>query len=155
MALLPFVFSLKPNARADAALFTVDTTKMESGTYKIVRHPLIAESYSGFAWSVLLIKMNNNSSAAWLVPTRNGSVLMPDIHWWRPMFECHDFGPTIINGKVDVSSVFECHDKDVPEWWADKWRWDSNGRNYSGQIDNMKPAVGVVEGGFYVVGKSS
>ena len=53
---------------------------------------------------------------------------MPDLHWWRPLYGCRDFGVDRESNGVAASAEFRCHDPDAPEWWAPRWRWHIDGR---------------------------
>jgi hypothetical protein len=152
---VPFILSLNPSERVDASLPRVDLSSLEPGRHRTVRNPKLPEYYDGIVWSVLLIKKKDGQVKAWVIPTKNNTVMMPDIHWWRPMTPCETFGPTKLNGLIDEEAPIKCHDDSVPEWWADKWQWSIDGKNLSDQVDDMEPAVGVVEHGYFVLGKRS
>ncbi len=70
------------------------------------------------------------------------------------MFPCGNFGPTEVDGSIDETAPIRCHDRQGPEWWTDMWLWSIDGKNHSGQVDDMEPAKGIIEGGYFVVGKS-
>jgi hypothetical protein len=152
---VPFILSLNPSERVDAQLPRIDLSSLELGGFKIVRNPSLSKFHDGIVWSILLIRKRNGEVKAWTIPTRNNVVLMPDLHWWRPMTPCAKFGPSLISGLIDEEAPIQCHDKSVPEWWADKWLWSINGKNHSGQVSDMMQTKGVVENGYFVVGKSS
>ncbi len=154
-ALYPFIQSLKPSAKVDASLPRIDLSKINKGTYIIFRHPKRGEFYNGMYWSVFLLKTNAGEVKAWTVLTKNNTVIMPDINWWRPMYECHNFGPTIKNGKINESMPIQCHDKETPEWWAKHWQWNISGSNIIGMVVDLEPTRGVIKHGHLVLGKSS
>jgi hypothetical protein len=113
--------------------------------------PCLASTRNFF--NSLLVKKNDGQAKAWVIPTKNHTVMMPDNHWWQPMIPCKEFGPTKLNGLIDEEAPIKCHDNSVPEWWTDKWQWSIDGENFSGQVDDMEPAIGVVEHGYFVLGK--
>lgn len=149
----PFVLSLNPSQKAYADLPSIDLSLLEEGQYKVLNHPAMAEFSSGLGWAVLIYRKQNGQLRVWRLPRRNGAILMPDLTWRRAMYECREFGPTMVNGQIDETLPIQCHDKDVDEWWADRWQWDIEGRNLSGQVDDMEAVVGVEEAGYFVIGK--
>jgi len=70
---------------------------------------------------------------------------MPDIHWWRPSYECKDFG--VVKGELT------CKDSDTPEWWRAYWLWSLEGKALNGMVDDMEPETGSMQGSFFIVGK--
>jgi hypothetical protein len=149
----PFFQSLKPSERVDAALPRINISKMENGTYEIIPHPVQREIHRGTDRSILVLKTNRGEVRAWTIPTKNNSVLMPDMRWWQPIYECRSFGPTVRDGKVIESEPIRCHDKETPEWWGEQWQWHFTGTNIKGQVADLEPAKAVVEHGDLVVGK--
>ena len=75
------------------------------------------------------------------VPTEQGTVLMPDIYWWKPLMNCKDFGWETAAPGVMTDFRFRCRDQDQPEEWAKKWQWDMYGKHIAesteSKIDNM------------------
>ncbi|WP_163834007.1 hypothetical protein [Spartinivicinus ruber] len=153
-ARLPFIYSLKPNAKADAALPRIDVSDIKPGTYIFLPHPIYGELYSGYSWSVMIYRKHDGTVKAWDLTTRNGAVGMPDLHWWRPFYDCKQFGPTVINGEVQENLPIQCHDADIPSnWWANEWRWNISGKNLGKMMSDLNETVGVVEGKYFVFAK--
>lgn len=72
------------------------------------------------------------------VPLKDGHVLMPDRHWYRPFYACRNFGPELTDGRLRPQGVFRCFDADAPSNWLPHWRWDYRGRNVSSEhFDDM------------------
>jgi hypothetical protein len=75
------------------------------------------------------------------VPTEQGTVLMPDIHWWKPFMNCKDFGLDAVDGIVTSDSRFRCRDVAQPEAWVQQWQWDLFGKHVATtggkKLDNM------------------
>ena len=155
-ALTPFSKSLKPNAKAEAALERLDTSTLESGKSMIVGpHPLYGNLHFGYDWSLLIYKKYNGEIKIWDIPTKGLNVGMPDIKWYRPWFPCEHFGPTKVSGKVDESQPIKCHDLKSKDSWYPDMQWDINGKNIKGHASDMYPTRGVIEGKYFVFGKSS
>jgi hypothetical protein len=155
-ALTPFVSSMSPNAKANAALERIDISKIHPGKL------ILTESYSGYEnryngynWSLLIYKKYNGQLNVWNIPTKGKVVGMPDIRWYRPYFECNQFGPTFVNGKVDESKPIKCHNSNQPDGWFMKLEWDIDGNVTKGHTDNMHKAIGTIEGKYFVLGKRS
>ena len=153
----PFFLSLKPNARAEAALPRVDISKMKPGELRLHDHPTWGNAGQGYNWSVLIIKLSADSIKAWVVPAQNGHIGMPDWHWWRPIYPCKIFGLSTSAGSTDEDSNLMCHDKDTPyDWLLSRWKWDLNGKAIDSKTaEDMPIAVGAVEGKYFVLGKRS
>lgn len=154
---IPFISSLKPNAKAEAKLLRVDVSTITPGSYTIMKHPFYAGDSGGSNWFVFVYRKHNGEFNAWSVPvTTMGEVVMPDIHWWRPFHKCTNFGPTLINGVVDENKPITCHDKDLPSrWWKDAWKWDINGSSMSKNATDMIKSNLYFDGETIVIGKRS
>jgi hypothetical protein len=85
------------------------------------------------------------------IPVKNGLVGMPDLHWWKPFHNCAQF--KII--KESKKSIITCSDQSISDWWAGEWRWDMNGVNLGKFVDDLEPAKGIVEGGYFIYAKRS
>ncbi len=153
IAFAPFVLSLNPSKRVDASLPRIKVSSLEPGKSMLVNHPQLPGSYSKTFWSILFVRKHDGELKAWKVLTKDSAVLMPDLHWWRPFVPCKHFGPTEKDGRIDETAPIQCHDEPITEWWSKVWRWDIDGKNLSGQADDMESAKGVVEDGYFVVGK--
>ena len=74
-------------------------------------------------------------------PVDQGTVMMPELHWWKPLMNCKDFGVDAAIGTITNDSRFRCRDADQPEAWVKQWQWDVHGQHIAvpdGQkIDNM------------------
>ena len=101
------------------------------------------------------MRLRDGSVSAWDIPTKDGRVGMPDYEWWRPMYPCSAFGPSIVDGSIDESSYIQCHDPETPEWWARRWRWSLSGRAVQDGMEDLPATPGVVEGTYFVFGKRS
>jgi hypothetical protein len=148
------MMSMSPSDKVHAELPRIIVSDLKRGAFKIVEHPTAATwGRSGIRYSILLHRLQSREIKAWRVPTGDGAVLMPDLHWWRPMYTCKDFGPTTSDTDATKIASIRCHDSATPEWWVDKWNWSIDGENYSGQVDDMEPVGGAVENGYFVIGK--
>lgn len=148
----PFVGSLRPGIGADASLPAIDVSKMQAGESQLLDHPLKGDLNGGYRWSILLIKHQDGSLNAWDVPSREGKIGMPDIHWWRPFYACESFGVTrpVQGGRA----VLTCSDATLPsEYWRAEWQWTPDGKAQGQSVDDLQPTVGVFEGKYFVVGK--
>jgi hypothetical protein len=148
---VPLFGSLAPGVRADAALPRIDVSQLEPGRPELRDHPTQGSLYAGFRWSVLLLRHADGSLSAWDVPTREGKVAMPDIHWWSPFYTCQAFGLTFAS--PDEAGIFSCHDPQLPsDYWRGEWRWSESGKALGKSVDDMQATVGSVEGDYFVVG---
>ncbi len=147
--------SLTPSDRAEWELQRFDTADIRPGTFRIAADQPISALANGYQWSLLIVRLRDGSVKVWKVPVKDGKVGMPDLHWWRPTFDCEHFGPLITNGLIDESKPMQCHDKPLPsDWWAENWRWDLDGKHLgAGPVDDMEPAAGVMDGWYFVYGK--
>ena len=150
--IVPFVASLSPSARADAALDRILVSDMKEGSSRIVPLAKAAISSAGWQPGLFVLRRADGTYRAWAVPLRNGHVGLPDIHWWRPMVECEQFGPTLRGGLIDASAPIKCHQGVISKGWADQWQWSVDGKS-AGGVDDLEPAHGVFEGGYFVVSK--
>jgi hypothetical protein len=84
-----------------------------------------------------IIKSSVNELHVVACPVESGKVPMPEVHWWKPLMRCKDFGLDVGTGPVNAQSRFRCRDSDQPEEWASRWQWDSHGRHIPA-ADGMK-----------------
>jgi hypothetical protein len=153
---VPFFASMSPSEKVYAELPRINISDLKIGRYKIVKHPAAATwGRSGIGYSILVYRLQSSEIKAWSVPSKNGAVLMPDLHWWRPMYPCENFGISAAGSNSYNELSIQCNDSDTPEWWADKWKWSIDGKNYSRQVDDMEPLIGTEENGYFVIGKRS
>lgn len=156
LSMTPFIESLKPNAKAIAALPRISLSNISPGEFIILDHPAYGAMYNGYKWSILIYRRYDGIFKVWDIPTKGQYVGLPDLHWWRPVFACLEFGPTKISGKVDESLPIKCHDTETNDnQWYMKWEWDINGVTLSGGIDSLNITKGIVEGGYFVFAKRS
>ncbi len=148
-AMYPFWASMRPNAKAYGALPRLDVSKVNHGEFLIVQMPNGFQLHSGYEFQVAIYKDTNGNVNVWNVPVKNRAVAMPDIHWWRPMFPCKNFG--ISQDKASIA----CLDPDTPEWWQKHWRWTLDGKNIEQMVDDLERARGILEGDYFVFGKRS
>ena len=153
---VPFVRSLSPSAEAVANLPHVDISMVAPGTIVLLKHPKPFALWNGYTNSVLVYRRIDASVVAWEVPAKDGAVGLPDLRWWRPIYACENFGPVYRDGLVDESKPLECHDLKMPsEWWAEQWRWNTEGKNLLGMVDDMPRAEGTIHGKYFVIGEDS
>lgn len=153
---VPFFSSMSPSEKVYADLPRINITDLKVGGYKIVKHPAAATwGRSGIGYSIFIYRLQNGELKAWSVPSRKSAILMPDLHWWRPMYPCENFGLSASGSDSNKEVSMQCNDSDTPEWWTDKWKWSIDGKNYSGQVDDMEPVRGAEKSGYFVIGKSS
>lgn len=151
LAMTPFVSSLKPSARADAQLKRFEMSRLEVEDLSILSGPSLGEVFDGYEIKLLGYRSSDGSLKVWQVPAKNGDVGMPDLHWCRPIHSCSRLSVIDIGKGATIS----CVDEDIPDWWAKEWRWDLNGVNLGGMVDDLVEATGVVENGYFVYAKSS
>ncbi len=152
----PFFSSLQPSKKANSALPRVDVSNIEPGSFEIIDHPLYEDIFNGFGWGLIILRSAEGKFYFWDVPTKEGAVGMPDLLWVRPFYLCQMFGPTIENGIVDESKPIVCHDEDLPsKWWAERWRWDIRGKALDPMMEDLRTTRGILDGKYFIVGKSS
>jgi hypothetical protein len=124
--------SSQPNEKARAKLPFVNVEKLAPGQ---VIH-LDTESLRYF-----VVRPLQGELHVVAVPTEHGTVLMPDIHWWKPFMNCKDFGLDAVAGSITSESRFRCRDAEQPKAWVSRWQWDLHGKHIadigSTQVDNM------------------
>ncbi|WP_020406415.1 hypothetical protein [Hahella ganghwensis] len=148
-----FAASLKPNKKAEAELSRIEIPQFEPGQSVLLPHPAYGELRGGYLWSLLLYKGLDNHLHAWDVPTKDGYIGLPDIKWWNPVYQCKEFGPTVVNGVVDEALPITCHDKELPsEEWREEWQWDISGQNLGEYVSDMLKTKMKVEGRYLVLG---
>ena len=153
---IPFIRSMLPSERAVSNLPHVNISAISPGQFVLLEHPRPYEIWKGYLLSILVYRRSIDSVIVWEVPARGGSVGMPDRHWWRPFYDCENFGPTFINGVVDESQPIKCHDSTMPsKWWSEHWQWSIEGKNLAGFVDDLKRAEGEIHGEYFVIGQNS
>ena len=150
----PFVSSLTPSAKALADLPRIDISNIEPGTM-VLPSSYKYEVGSRYKYRILIYRNLAGEFKFWNVITKNGHVMMPDLKWWRPFYECKSFGPTKVGGSVDESQPIKCHDAGIEKYWAAQWQWDTNGKNLGNEVADMQTQQGTIEGNYFVLGKKS
>jgi hypothetical protein len=150
---VPLFGGFGPGVKADASRPRIDISQLKPGEPELRDHPLHGDLYAGFRWSVLLLRHADGSVSAWDVPTRDGKVAMPDIHWWSPFYTCRTFELTVTAS--DGNAYFECNDPQLPsEYWREEWRWSESGKALGRSVDDMQATIGDVAGDYFVVGSA-
>jgi hypothetical protein len=111
--------SLRPSERAKANAIRLEASLPQLMTY---------QSVDGRASRLFIVRTSQDHLFAFSVPLKDGKVGMPDLHWWRPFYYCTDFRPGRSDGILPVAAEFQCHDSDMPEWWASRWKWGLDGK---------------------------
>lgn len=149
---VPLLGSLRPTVKADASLPRIDISQLKPGQPELRKHPLHEDLHGGFTWSVLLLRHADGKISAWDVPTNDGKVDMPDIHWWRPLYACEKFELTAVSS--DDTAHFHCTDSEAPsDDWRAAWQWNEFGEAIGHSVDDMQATIGTVDGHYFVVGK--
>jgi hypothetical protein len=122
--------SLWPSERAKA-----DAVKLEVALPRLATY----QSVEGRFARLFVVRTSDDHLLAFRVPLKDGKVGMPDLHWWQPFYYCADFRLGGSDGALAAATDFQCHDSDMPEWWASRWRWALNGKAISPDsgIDDM------------------
>jgi hypothetical protein len=150
ISMTPFMGSLRPGARADAALPRYSLIGLSVGQMSILEGPSLGEIFNSYELKLLAYKSTEGKINVWKVPVKNGRVGMPDLHWWKPIYDCAQL--KVLKGPSE--SVITCTDENVPKGWAEDWRWDLSGVNLGKMVDDLESAKGVVENGYFVFAKS-
>ena len=149
---VPFVASLGPNAKGDAALTRISISDLAPGHARLhtLGEPLWGNDVRH---GVLLVHRADGRFQAWDVPVREGRVLMPQFrHWFGALQPCANFGPTVREGMIDELAPITCHDVELPAQRAEGWRWSLDGKSF-GVAEDLTPSVGQFERAHFVVGK--
>ncbi len=140
---IPFAKSLLPSEKTISKTPRLDLADINKGNLKFFPHPTFPEISNKYKWAVLIYRKKDNSIKAWDVPVKNGNVGMPDLQWWRPTYQCKNFGPTIVEGLIDESQPIKCHDKkQLSKWWANEWRWDIDGNSLGSMVADLQKTRG-------------
>ncbi len=91
----------------------------------------------------------------WAAPIQGTAIGMPEFKWMRPMYQpCYNFGPVKVNGVVDESKPFSCHDPAANFMGlAEELRWTTGGKNLGKMTEDMIPVTGLIEGDYFIIGK--
>ena len=137
-----FLSSLEPSDRAYAEIprFYLPALKPEEFVY--IKDPTALDNWPS---DLLLVRRSDGSLKAWRIPTRNGIHLLPDLHWWREGAPCSRFEPNFQSGMI------ECIESERGEWARKAYRWSLDGKNITGQADDMWEIRGREDGNEYVL----
>lgn len=145
--------SLRPTERANANLERIWVGDVHTGDTKLVERRELY-SRSPLKESFLVVRGMDDVVNVWSVPTRNGKVLLPDVHWFRPMVECSKFG-VMPSRSVKGLMVLGCASLDRRQDWASYWEWTFDGVNVSGSFSDMEPVLGYIHEDEFVIGKGA
>ncbi|MCB1907537.1 MAG: hypothetical protein KDH15_09230 [Rhodocyclaceae bacterium] len=141
MAVLTAVFAaLGPSARTLAERPRVVIPELANGQFAFVGDP---RSNQSFPSELLFVRDPDGTLRAWWMPVSRGRVTLPDLHWWRPLARCADFGPDFARGE------YRCRDAEVPDWIRNSLRWTLDGKSIPGKPmhhDDMPRVLGTAEG---------
>ena len=155
LSFIPFYSSMSPNEKAKASVPRIDISGLENGTYRVVRDLALGAANNNFEWAAFLYKKHNGELKVWHIPVKGAAVGMPDLYWWKPFYECFDFGPTVVDGIVDESLPITCHDEELPSgWWRDRWLWHIDGKELNSSMESLQEVDGEIEGKYFVFVKS-
>ena len=144
---IPFASSFLPSEKVVSTSPRIDLSVINKGEYKYYPNPVRPEYLKNYKWAVLVYRKYDGLIKLWDVPIKNGKVGLPDIRWFKPIYDCNDFGPTLVSGKVDESKPIKCHDtKQLSEWWANEWRWDIEGKSLGSMVSNLHKTKGYQQG---------
>lgn len=147
--------TLNPSEKAKADIPRVDISEIHAGQFLTMETPFSGVVSRKFNFGISVYKDMKGNVQVWTTPVNDGKVGMPDVFWWRPFYECSNFGPKIENGRVKEDSFIECRDLDVPEGWKSEWKWNLVGENQGNWTKDMLETIGVINGDYFVFHKSS
>jgi hypothetical protein len=136
-----FLSSLNPSDRAYAEIPRIRLPALKPEAFAYVRDPVGLDNQPT---QLLLVRRRDASLKVWRISTKDGIHLLPDIHWWREGAPCLRFEPNFQSG------IIECIESEQGEWARQVYRWDLNGRNISGQVDDMWEIKGREDGDEFV-----
>jgi hypothetical protein len=135
--------SLKPSARAEAALPRVPVPHLGPRSFAFVPNPV---AFDGWSSEYLFVRYEDGSLKVFELPTHRGRFTMPDIRWWRHGNVCRVFEPDF------STKQFRCNDPAASEWDRETMRWTLEGRSLYTGMEDMLLVPGYVSGGEFVVG---
>jgi hypothetical protein len=150
LASSPFIFSMKPSAKAKAARSQHNISRLEIGQF--ILEPFSRDN----AWNamVLIIRDWDGSIYSYMAPTEDGKVVMPDRWWGWGYYNCSNFGPEVgANNKIKQSGVIKCHDKDVPKWRREEWAWSYSGKSQRPWMENMYSPDHEIKGNYLYINR--
>lgn len=113
--------ALQPSERAKAQRSFYFIGDLETGDYRFEAFDRKTK------WNdiVLVLRDWDGVIYAYLVPTNNGRIPMPDRFWGWGWYDCEDFRPELdLNGKIKKDGVVKCHDNNPN---INSWEWSYNG----------------------------
>lgn len=132
LAIVFLITSLRPKEKAPPTLPYVNVAKLSAGQYVT----LDTDSLRYFVVAPLHGELHVVAA-----PIDKGTVLLPDLHWWKPFANCQEFGLDAAQGVITNESRFRCRDNNHPEARLRQWQWDINGRHIldpeNSNTDNM------------------
>jgi len=147
---MPFILSMEPSARAKAARSQHDISKIGLGDF--IFEPFARES----AWDqmVLIIKDWDGTIYSYLILSKEGKTVMPDRWWGWGYYNCNKFGPEIGgNHKIKQSGFIKCHDKNVPDWRKEDWKWSYDGQSQRSWMGDMYSPGHEVKGRYLYINR--
>lgn len=147
LAVVPFIKSMNPSAKAGMQLPHFDVSTLTPGEYVLSRN-------LGEVKYLILKDYDSNIYVYWL-PVKDNQVLMPDVHWWHWGGLCSSFGPDASNGKLLANGVIRCRDDIRPDWLSKEWRWTYDGKSLGKYTDDMERVKFTIEGRYLIAGKGN
>jgi hypothetical protein len=116
--------SWRPSRHAYDVSIIYDEVAPTPGTYvtRDVDYPTVR---------LLIVAAPSGKVSAFILPLRDGRVILPDLHWWRFGYLCADFRTETTDETITDSSIFECHDAELKGWPDNGWRWNIDGKTLS------------------------
>jgi len=142
-AMSPFILSMNPSEKAKATRVSYDIKTMSAGDY------IIAEHLDGENWEthVLIIKDWDGKIRSFILPSKEGKIIMPDGRWGFGYYHCSKFGPEHDDrNKIIKNGTIKCHDAEVLGWRTKEWVWTLTGISTTKYIENMKLANQEIKG---------
>lgn len=149
LAAIPFIRSMNPSARAEAALPYIDVSSLSPGSFSMEK----MEGMHYFEDAYLLLRDYDQQLYVYLLSLHEGKVLLPDIHWFRFGGLCEKFSPEMENGKLKRGGTIKCHDKLDNNWWAQEWRWSYDGKNLGKSTDDLVKPKYSIKGDYLTIGR--
>jgi hypothetical protein len=140
----PFALSLLPSERTLADLPRIHIPELKPGEFIFTSDPTELTNWPSV---LLILRQPNGRLMVWRIPKQDGAYAMPDTHWWRPGYKCMKFEPNFIENTIS------CRDSKLDPWFKDAFRWSLDGKNLSGEVDNMPVAKGTEDHGDYFLRK--
>lgn len=125
----PFIASLRPNARAYAALPRVPIGDMQPASFKFV---VLPSGTKNWPYALMVVRRADGTFNAWLVGYKEQVPHLPDRWWWRPGNKCPGLRADFQEG------VITCPAGAVPDWYPEgesspAYKWTLDGRFLGGE----------------------